>query len=130
MSSLTGCRIGNLLLENGAKPLVVPDIGTFFNKDLALAFEVIDSLVDSGAQVIKGELLHDPEICMKSEALISYPESNKVVRSENYRDLIERKFIALDQYKRLLDKITELKVPCIMSVYDFKGAQFGFEPQM
>lgn len=52
----------------GKLPLFPPDIGTFFNQDMSLAKETINKLSISGVLVIKGEILHSADICLKENS--------------------------------------------------------------
>ncbi|WP_417814250.1 N-acetylneuraminate synthase family protein [Thalassospira alkalitolerans] len=118
--------IGGRAIGNGHSPLLLPDIGTFFNKQVEEAIELIDSLIDQGVEVVKAEILHDPSICLDDETLESYysTKSGGVVE-ERYRDLIERKVVSLEDYDRIFGHCRYLDIPFVLSVYDFVGADFA-----
>ena len=69
--ALKTLKLGKIKI--GEKPTYfLPDIGTFFNKDLNLAKKLIKKLIISGAEVIKGEVLHDPRIVINSSFMEPY----------------------------------------------------------
>jgi sialic acid synthase SpsE len=110
------------------KTLFLPDIGTFFNEDVDLALKMVNHLVKSGIPVIKGEVLHDVNICLNSDLSESYysPTKGKIIK-ENYRDLIERKVISLDVYSEIFAKIRAGGCELILSVYDNEGVDFSID---
>ena len=63
--ALKTLNLGKIKIGEKHPPLFLPDIGTFFNKDLNLAKKLIKKLIISGAEVIKGEILHDPGIVVR-----------------------------------------------------------------
>lgn len=110
------------------KILFLPDIGTFFNDDISTAIKMVDQLADAGILVIKGEVLHDPNICLKSDLSdLYYSQSKKRMIEENYREIIERKVVSLESYRKIFDRIRERGCKLIVSVYDFKGVDFAIE---
>ena len=120
-------RINNISVGNTHTPLFLPDIGTFFNKDWKTALEIIDTLANAGAKCIKGEVLHDPNVCHVAATDLSYLGGSGKRLTENYRDLIERKCLSLDVYKTILEHIHNTGLPIVMSVYDKIGAEFCAE---
>lgn len=119
--------IGGLEVGMCQKPLFLPDIGTFFNENYKVAINLIEQLALGGATCIKGEVLHNPNICSEGQSLVRYLDPNGQVKEENYRALINRKCLALDQYKYIFDSIKEKQLPIVMSVYDLEGAIFCSE---
>lgn len=110
------------------QPIFLPDIGTFFNQDIELAKSLVRQLADSGVTVIKGEILHDANICLPSDVNEQYfgKESHQVIY-ENYRELIERKTVSLDDYREIFHYAQSLNLKIVLSVYDFIGADFAKE---
>lgn len=106
-------------------PVVLPDIGTFFNQDMQEATDLVHALADAGARYIKGELLHDADICLPTEATEQYLDHDAKVKRENYRQLIERKTVPLEQYRRLFAPCEDLNLGLVLSVYDVRGADFA-----
>lgn len=106
----------------------LPDIGTFFNDDKVLAKKMIDSLAAAKIPVIKGEILHNANICLRSDFDEGYYSSEKdLVITENYRQLIERKVISLDTYANIFDYARRLGCKLALSVYDNEGVDFAIE---
>jgi sialic acid synthase SpsE len=78
--------------------------------------------------VVKGEILHDPNVCIKSDYNTSYYSRKYDMKvQENYRELIERKVVPLDTYKKILDYIQSLNMDFVVSVYDKTGLDFAVE---
>ncbi|HHJ80731.1 MAG TPA: hypothetical protein ENJ65_03765, partial [Candidatus Tenderia electrophaga] len=53
--------------QTSRPPVLLPDIGTFFNQDVALALTMVKAVKAAGARYLKGEILHDAEICLKTD---------------------------------------------------------------
>ena len=121
-------EMGNRTIGHGNKPLFLPDIGTFFNQDIDMASGVIKTLIESDVEVVKGEILHTPDVCLKAECSEKYFgwKSKKVIE-ENYRELIERKVVSLDKYEQLFQKCKDSGIDFLVSVYDKEGADFAKE---
>jgi len=118
--------IGKHHVSKSGSPLFLPDIGTFFNKDLGLAKKMVDILSEAGVQVIKGEVLHTADVCLKNSGDEIYlgRESGAQV-NEDYRTLVERKVVSLESYKELFTYCTNLGMELILSVYDREGVDFA-----
>lgn len=118
-------RIDRFPVDDGAPPLFFPDIGTFFNQDMAAAEAMVTRLHDAGANLIKGEILHDAEIALDDDTCEVYlGRDGKIVRERN-RDLQQRKVVSLGAYERLFRLCKSLDMGFLLSVYDFRGAEFG-----
>lgn len=119
-------EIGGNLIAPGASPLFLPDIGTFFNRDIQLALSMIDELVDAGLRLIKGEILQNPDICLPGDLVENYLSSDgTTILAENYRSLIERKTVSLRDYTTIFEHCSSRNLDFVLSVYDFEGAQFA-----
>ncbi len=119
-------QFGRTSVGTGYRPLFLPDIGTFFNQDMTLAGRVIDSLAESGVTVVKGEILHTPEICLKHGGVEKYYgwKSGTIIE-EDYRALIERKVVSFEAYEKLFSICHAKDMEFVVSVYDFEGADFA-----
>ncbi|MBO6788926.1 MAG: N-acetylneuraminate synthase family protein [Dinoroseobacter sp.] len=121
-------EIGGRPINQGTKPLFLPDIGTFFNRDIPLAISIIDSLADAGLTLIKGEILQNTEVCLPGDLVENYLASDgSTILAENYRSLIERKTVPLEAYRRIFGHCARRQVDFVLSVYDFEGAAFAKE---
>jgi sialic acid synthase SpsE len=103
----------------------LPDIGTFFNQDVQQALRLADILRSAGVPFIKGEVLHDPSICLPSDVTVQYLSDKKEPVTERYRGLIERKFLPLTQYEEIFRHCKTLGLGLVLSVYDTVGANFA-----
>ncbi len=125
--ALEAVRIGGILVGDDHPPVFVAEIGTFFNKDVGLAESYLRAAVDAGAPVLKTEILHDADVCLKGTGLLHEYRHAGGVAVEDYRSLIERKVVPLSDYRRLFRLCEELGVPLIATVYDIEGTDFLVE---
>lgn len=110
------------------RPLFLPDIGTYFNQDMAQAKSLIDALAEAGVTTIKGEILQTAEVCLDAHLSGNekyYGHKSGEVQQENYRALIERKVVPLSAYQTLFEYAQSKGMEVIVSVYDFEGADFA-----
>lgn len=108
------------------KTLFLPDIGTFFNDDIDLALVMVDQLSQSNIPVLKAEILHDADICLKSNLKENYySPTKKNMIEEDYRKIIERKVVPLDEYEKIFNRIKSKGCELVVSVYDNVGVDFA-----
>lgn len=117
-------NIGGVLVGDCYPTVFMGEIGTFFNKDADLALSYIEQAVSSGIQILKTEILHDPEVCLKNTGLLHEYNHAHGKKVEDYRALIERKIVPLKDYEQLLKHCGRLNVPVVASVYDYAGIDF------
>jgi sialic acid synthase SpsE len=123
--------IGPYILSQDEPPVFFAEIGGFFGQDTVLASEMIMQIIEAGRQVpqqpmvLKTEILHDAEICLPGDTQETYASKDGRVQRENYRALIERKVVSLENYGKLFALCREAGTPFIVSVYDFTGADFA-----
>lgn len=120
-------KLGKYDIGDRCPPLFLPDIGTFFNQDVEVAFLLIEKLRQAGVMTIKGEILHNPNICLDDETVDYYLDSRGQITSERYRALVERKTNSFDTYRKIFNYCTDCGMDFIVSVYDFEGANFAKE---
>lgn len=118
-------EFGGRLIGNGEPPLLLPDIGTFFNQDMSKAHEIISGLHAAGCDFIKGEILHTPDICLEDDTTETYVGADGQLVSENYRRLIERKVVSFAAYEEIFSCCRSLGMKLVLSVYDQAGADFA-----
>jgi sialic acid synthase SpsE len=124
-------KIGRYDVGSEYAPIFFAEIGSYFNGDVALASRMISSVIESGRQVpeqplvLKTEILDDAEICLPGNALETYAAKDGRTRTENYRELIERKVVPLHRYAELFKLCVDADVPFVVSVYDFKAVDFA-----
>ena len=128
MNNLNSFLIGSHIIGSTHPPLFLPDIGTFFNQDIDLAFLMIDTLKAANINIIKGEILHTANICLPIKHNENYLSNDgKTVTSENYRQLIERKTVSLPDYRKIFGYCRNRELEFVVSVYDEEGAVFAKE---
>jgi sialic acid synthase SpsE len=118
-------KIDEYDIGSGAPPLFLPDIGTFFDQDMALAERMVRQLKEAGVEVLKGEVLHRADICLDDDTIERYYDPDNGMIEERWRELIERKVIPLDDYARIFGLCRDLGMPFVLSVYDMEGADFA-----
>lgn len=106
-------------------PILLPDIDMFFNNDLGVATNVVNRLVESGVNVIKAAVIHSAEIALDDGTLESYYSPETGITTENYRELMERKVMTLEDHERLFELCKQLGPELVLSVYDLKGLEFA-----
>jgi len=118
-------HFGDIPVGFNVAPILLPDIDMFFNRDLGMAEKVIKELVASRVNVIKGAVIHSAEIALDDGTLEAYysPETGTV--SENYRALMERKVMTLEEHEGLFKLCRQLGPELVLSVYDLEGAAFA-----
>ena len=94
-------KINNIKIGDDYPPVFFPDIGTFFNKNIKVAEKMINLLISSGAKIVKGEILHNPNIALSVNSNEKYlGRGNKIIK-EKIRDVIERKVVSLNNYEKI-----------------------------
>ena len=58
-----------------------------------------------------------------------YIRSLRTIIQENYRELIERKVVSLDDYSKIFEYCRQKKIEFVVSVYDDDGVAFAKEQQ-
>ena len=120
-------NLGGVLVGEGQPAVFMPELGTFFNQDVEQARRYIKQCVDVGARIIKSEVLHDAGVCLPNSGLVHKYKHAGGTAEEDYRALMERKTLSLDQYRRIYGYCRELEVPFVASVYDITGIDFLVE---
>ena len=106
-------------------PIVfMAEIGTFFNNDIEKGLAYLKRAHDAGVDVFKTEILHTADVCLPNTGLTTTFNHSKGSTTEDYRKLIERKIVSLEDYKKLFDYAHEVKIPIVASVYDWDGVDF------
>lgn len=121
---MTTVQIGKVPIGDGHPTALAAEIGTYFNQDIGLARDYLAQVAEAGVPLFKTEILHDPDVCLKSSGLeitFNHATGKKV---EEYRALIERKTVPLADYAKLFAECRKLDIPFIASVYDFEGVDF------
>ncbi len=108
-----------------AAPIFLPDIGTFFNQDLALAVDLINGVAAAGAKFLKTEILHDARICVDTDLMETTTSPDGHVFQENYKQVIDRKVLPLSDYASLFDHVRKSGMELVVSVYDEVGIDFA-----
>ncbi|MDL2307397.1 N-acetylneuraminate synthase family protein [Desulfovibrio sp. OttesenSCG-928-C06] len=125
--------IGAIFSDSSHPPVFLAEIGTFFNQDVAAGVRIVEEIarvrdnIKALPIMLKGEVLHDAEICRKTEIQEHYVDEDGVVHAENYRSLIERKVVPLEDYAAVFRRASSLGLELVLSVYDKAGAIFAVE---
>lgn len=122
--STASWKIGSVPVGDEHPVVFMAETGTFYNQDLGLARALFSAAAEAGVQVLKGEILHDPEVCLRDSTLPHRFNHAGGATVERYRELIERKVVPLSGYRELFRLAHELGLPFVASVYDFTGVDF------
>lgn len=117
-------QIGNCVVGESSPPIFMAEIGTFFNKDMDKAKRLLDQITRAGADLLKTEILHSPEVCLKGTGLEHKYNHASGSQVEDYRALVERKVVSLEAYAQLFDICKQRGLPFVASVYDVEGVDF------
>lgn len=109
-----------------ASPIFLPEVGTFFNQDTAKAQQLIAKLLRCGVTCLKGEILHSADLALNVAQPTAYFDTRSgQFKTENYRQLIERKVMSFAQYEQVFAQPISQGTPLVFSVYDIEGADFA-----
>ena len=87
---------------------------------------MIDQLKLSKIPAIKGEIASLSEVfCPAIIRRVFLSSDGKTIITENYRELIERKVVSLDDYSKIFDHCHKQNMDFVVSVYDHEGVQFA-----
>ena len=124
MSKSNIVMLGDVPVGDGCPTLFVAETGTFFNKDIELALQYVDDALEAGVKVFKTEILHDANICLPGTGL-EHQYTHAHGRSiEDYRSLIERKIVSLEDYQTIFETCHDKNIEIMASVYDKGGVDF------
>lgn len=124
-------ELGGVPVSKNEPPIFFAEVGSFFNGDANLAKKLFEQIVTArdanpnAAVVLKTEILDDPEICLRGDLIENYQDKKGNLKQENYRELIERKAMPLSNYEPLFAYCRDVKIPTVVSVYDFNAADFA-----
>ena len=118
---MIGFELAGQSIGDGAPPLFLPDIGTFFNQDMALAEDMVHRLK---ARSRANSCTASTWWSMTIPTSATSARGGAVV-AERYRDLMARKVVPLDSYARLFAVCADLDLPVVLSIYDREGADFA-----
>ncbi len=117
-------NLGSVPIGDDHPVVLMAEIGTFFNQDIALAKEYLSAIAAAGVPVFKTEILHNADVCLRDSGLDITFSHSAGKKTESYRALIERKTVPLEHYAQLFAQCRELGIPFTASVYDFEGVDF------
>ena len=127
MDTADAVDIGGVMVGDGYPVVFMAETSTFFNKDVDLALSYIKAAADAGVHIFKSEVLHDQEVCLRDTGLLFKYNHANGSHTEDWRQIIERKVVPLEGYRRIYDYCQELGVPFVASVYDIEGIEFLVE---
>lgn len=116
------------LLGVNDKPMFWPDIDLYFKRDIDNAKRLVEAIVNSGGEFLKGAVLQRSSICLKSNISAQfYDQNEQKIISENYRDIIERHVLPLELLDEILTFASGAGLKIVLSVYDQEGLEFAQE---
>lgn len=102
---------------------IAAEIGTYFGADIELAKEYLNAAKKAGVEFLKTEILHDLSVIWDNSMTHTY-NTDLGPKTENYRSLLARKVVPLNEYRKLFEYSLSQGLPVIASVYDMKGVDF------
>lgn len=119
--------LGDVPLGDAHPPVLMAEVGTFFNNDMDHAFRLLAAIAATGVRVFKSEILHTADIVLPDSGLLHTYAHASGKTTEDYRALVERKVVPLESYAALMAESRRLGLAFVASVYDAKGADFVAE---
>ena len=129
--SIESVSLGGIPVGPEAPPVVLAEIGALFNRDVAMAGRLVERIAALRAPgaplpiLLKGEILHDPSICLDDDSIETYQSKSGERRVERFRTLIERKTLSLGAYAEIFALCRHANLPVVMSAYDRAGMEFA-----
>ncbi|MDC0831674.1 N-acetylneuraminate synthase family protein [Geitlerinema sp. CS-897] len=127
MSQTCSVNIGGITIGDNFPTVVMAEVGTFFNSDITEAERYLRAIANAGAKLFKTEILHNPNVCLKNTSLTTTYKHTEGSTTEDYRALIERKVVPLEDYAKLFTLCRDLGIPFVCSIYDVEGVDFIVE---
>lgn len=115
---MAGKKIGE-----GLEPILLPELGTYFNSDIDEAVRSIDLCVEAGCQIIKGEVFHSPDIVLQNGFELEYNTNHGLVK-EQYYEIIKRKVLPFDDWKKIYSHCKSCGLDFVVSAYDRATVDF------
>jgi sialic acid synthase SpsE len=131
VTARTPVNIGGIMVGDGYPPVFLAEIGTYFNQDMKVADEMVRRIHEARQKeptipvILKGEILHDRNVCLDDATIETYQSKRGIRKQERYRDLIERKIVGIQKYRKLFALSHGYGLRLIVSVYDCDGADFA-----
>lgn len=116
-------KLGETLIGAGHSTVLLPELGTYFNTDIAQAYEAIDQCSKAGLNVIKGEVFHTPDIVADKNFSLTYKTQNRTI-SESYKDIIARKVLPFSTWREIYNYCKTLGLDFVVSAYDMETVDF------
>ena len=110
-------RIGTRLLQSGAAPYVVAEIGVNHNGDLALARQIIDAAAGAGADAVKFQTFCAEEFMADRDLVYEY-ESDGRRNSESMYEMFKRLELPQAWHRILRDYALEKELEFLSSSAD------------
>lgn len=117
-------KLGNYEISDDNDVCFVAEVGSFFNKDAALAKSYIDMSVDAGVDVFKTEVIHNGDFVIDREDITVTYNTGQGEVTEKYRALIDRKIISLKSYEKIFDHALGYGARIIATIFDNTGVDF------
>jgi len=119
-------KIGSQHIGAGEMPIFLPDIDVYFKHDIEGAYRLVNELSALGVTTLKGAILHDAEICLPGGDT-GYFVPGEGVRTENYRQVIDRHVVPLETFRRIYSDARDRGLDLVLSVYDEPGIALALE---
>lgn len=120
----TSIALGSVVLGGDGPPLLMPEIGSYFNRDIGRACETIASLKQQGMRIVKAEVFLSADIVSDPAFRYAY-QAPSGPREESYRAIVERKVMPRDDWTTLFKTCRDLGLPLVVSVYDMASLDFA-----
>jgi sialic acid synthase SpsE len=119
-------HFGAVPVGPGHPPVLMPEIGTYFTTDQAIARETILAVAAAGARIIKGEVFLSPDVVWDKDFEYAYQTAHGR-RVERYRDIVARRVMPVRVWLEIYGVCREAGLPFVISTYDLESVEFCAE---
>ena len=114
-------KIGNRLISDDNKPLVIAEISANHQNSLNKTFKLLKKIADAGAEIVKFQTFNLDDMTMninKKEFLIKNNFKNKNWNSRSLYSIYKEVHLPYKWHKKIFEKAKSLGLICFSSVFD------------
>lgn len=114
-------KIGNRLISDNNKPLVIAEISANHQNSLKKTFKLLKKIADAGVEIVKFQTFNLDDMTMninKKEFLIKNNFKNKNWNSRSLYSIYKEVHLPFKWHKKIFEKAKSLGLICFSSVFD------------
>jgi len=117
-------KIGNRIISNSHKPLVIAEISANHQNSLKKTFELLKKAADSKVEVVKFQTFNLNDMTInshKKDFMIKNKFTNKSWNSRSLYSIYKEAHLPFEWHKKIFNKARSLGLICFSSVFDLKS---------